>query len=642
MAAARSWATSTRTTTCATPAMPPRRRWPSGASIWPFRSDLYAALQAFAATPEAAALTGERARLLDHWLREFRRAGQDLPEAERTRLQRAPVAPGRDRGRVRAQHRRVPGPPRADPRGARRPAGRVHRGPQARQPPRDVAGLARVPRPRAVHGRSPAGATCARRSSSRTGRKAVGINRPLLVEALAIRRRIARAARLRLVGPLRDGGPDGRGAGGRAALLRGARAADAPEGGRRVRRDDRGAAGRNRRRPAPPVGLPLLRHAAAAAPGTASTPRSSSEYFPLEQVMAGMFELTAEVFGLTYRHIPDAKAWHPDVQLYEISDAAQRASSSRTPTPTCSRARASSATPRRSRWSIAHRDADGRAGHGRSRRSSRTSRQPSGDRPALLRHDEVLTLFHEFGHILHMSLSQAEFVRFSGADDRIGLRRGALPDHGALGLERGGAAPVRPPLRDRRARFPLELVDQLVAARNLDVAIRTLRQTYFGTLDLAFHGEAEPDDLEAIDRASYAVDRAAVPRGDVLRGLVRAPDGRLRRGLLRLPLVEGLRRRHVQPLPGGGHHEAGRRAPTIGGRSSSRTARRTPTNSCGNSWDVSPTTPRSCGMMRIDGGTRMRRWDRWRRTSRSESPASARDRLHVGRATDQVRGRSDR
>src|SRR5687768_4432231 len=53
-----------------------------------FRSDLYEAVQAFAATDEARSLEGERARLLEHWLRDFRRAGHELAEAERTELER--------------------------------------------------------------------------------------------------------------------------------------------------------------------------------------------------------------------------------------------------------------------------------------------------------------------------------------------------------------------------------------------------------------------------------------------------------------------------------------------------------------------------------------------------------------------------
>src|SRR4051794_35158742 len=51
-----------------------------------FRDDLYRSLRAFADTPAAAALSGERRRLLDHWLRDFRRAGQDLPADRREEL----------------------------------------------------------------------------------------------------------------------------------------------------------------------------------------------------------------------------------------------------------------------------------------------------------------------------------------------------------------------------------------------------------------------------------------------------------------------------------------------------------------------------------------------------------------------------
>ena len=53
-----------------------------------FRSDLYEAVRAFAATEEATALTGERARLLEHWLRDFRRAGHELAAEDRAELER--------------------------------------------------------------------------------------------------------------------------------------------------------------------------------------------------------------------------------------------------------------------------------------------------------------------------------------------------------------------------------------------------------------------------------------------------------------------------------------------------------------------------------------------------------------------------
>jgi len=54
----------------------------------------------------------------------------------------------------------------------------------------------------------------------------------------------------------------------------------------------------------------------------ASTRTMVSAYLPLEPVIEEMFALTAEVFGLQYRRVPDARAWHPDVTLYEIRDKA--------------------------------------------------------------------------------------------------------------------------------------------------------------------------------------------------------------------------------------------------------------------------------------------------------------------------------
>ena len=44
---------------------------------------------------------------------------------------------------------------------------------------------------------------------------------------------------------------------------------------------------------------------------------------------------------------------------------------------------------------------------------------PVGDRPSLLQHNELETLFHEFGHILHMSLTRAEYARTSGSETEI-------------------------------------------------------------------------------------------------------------------------------------------------------------------------------------------------------------------------------
>ena len=127
-----------------------------------------------------------------------------------------------------------------------------------------------------------------------------------------------------------------------------------------------------------------------------------------------MFDITAEVFGLEYRKIEETGAWHSDVALYSIHDRGN-------------------AEP------LAYFYADlfpreGKYGHaaafpivyGRTLADGTYRKpvaaiianftKPTAGRPSLLRHSEALTLFHEFGHILHFCLTTVPLIRFSGFD----------------------------------------------------------------------------------------------------------------------------------------------------------------------------------------------------------------------------------
>lgn len=233
-------------------------------------------------------------------------------------------------------------------------------------------------------------------------------------------------------------------------------------------------------------------------------------YLPLESVFDGLLGLCGEVLGLSFERVAEPESWHPDVYGFRVHDAASGAFIGDV---------LMDLHPR-----------EGKYGHAAAwplvpgRRLPDGSYQrpltaivanlpkPSADAPALLRHDDVVTLFHEFGHVLHMTLTRAELVRFSGADTEWDFVEAPsqILEHWAwqadvLGRFARHHATGEP--------IPRALVDRLVASRDLDVALRTLRQCYLGIVDLRLHGPEQTRDVETIDREAFAVWGLPYPEG---------------------------------------------------------------------------------------------------------------------------------
>ncbi|HEY7450899.1 MAG TPA: M3 family metallopeptidase [Candidatus Limnocylindria bacterium] len=235
-----------------------------------------------------------------------------------------------------------------------------------------------------------------------------------------------------------------------------------------------------------------------------------AEYLPMEACIEGMFALTGEVLGLEYRPVPDAKVWHPSVETYEIHD---RATGEHLATfyadwfPREGKFGHAAAFP----LVVGHRRADGGFEKPVSAILANFT-PPSGDRPALLQHNELETLFHEFGHILHMSLTRAEYARTSGSETEIDFVEAPsqIMEHWTWS----------PEVLTRFARhyrtgepMPRELIDQMVAARRLNVCLRTMIQVFYGQVDMAMHaGESDPD-LEELTRRIHVATGFPYPEG---------------------------------------------------------------------------------------------------------------------------------
>ena len=120
-------------------------------------------------------------------------------------------------------------------------------------------------------------------------------------------------------------------------------------------------------------------------------PHEVAAYFPLEQVLDGLLDDHGRGLRVDYAPAPDEPVWHPDVRSYAIVDRGQRRSDRRRCTWTSTRARASSATPPRSRSCPGARLPDGTYQQPVSAIVANFTK-PTADRPSLLQHDEVVTL----------------------------------------------------------------------------------------------------------------------------------------------------------------------------------------------------------------------------------------------------------
>ena len=224
-----------------------------------------------------------------------------------------------------------------------------------------------------------------------------------------------------------------------------------------------------------------------------------AKYFPLPQVLEGMLELTSEMFGIHFREVDEFDSWHSDVLLYAIDDA--------------------DSGEEIASFYLDLFPREGKYGHAAefplllSRRLEDGSYQnplcamvanftkPTADAPSLLQHGEVETFFHEFGHVLHQNLGRTELGRFGGTSvERDFVEAPSqIMQHWIW----------RPDVLKRFARhyetgepIPDELVDQLVAARNLNKGLFQLRQMQYGWWDQEMHSGTGRDLHEIHDEGS--------------------------------------------------------------------------------------------------------------------------------------------
>ncbi len=213
-------------------------------------------------------------------------------------------------------------------------------------------------------------------------------------------------------------------------------------------------------------------------------------YFPESKAVSGLFEVLSRLFGMKVEEREGVDTWHESVRFFDIFDADN--------------------TLRGSFYLDLYAREHKRGGAWmddcRGRRVTESGalqtpvayltcnfNRPVGDKPALFTHDEVVTLFHEFGHGIHHMLTQVDTGAVSGINgvpwDAVELPSQFLEnwcwEEEALAFISGHYETGEP--------LPKEMLEKMLAAKNFQSAMFILRQLEFGLFDFTLHTEFDPE-----------------------------------------------------------------------------------------------------------------------------------------------------
>ena len=221
-------------------------------------------------------------------------------------------------------------------------------------------------------------------------------------------------------------------------------------------------------------------------------------YFPADKVLSGLFETVNRLFGISVNEVTDFDTYHKDVRFFEIVD---------------------SNNTLRGRFYLDLYARDRKRGGawmddcmGRKVRANGELQTPVaylvcnfnkavGDKPALFTHNEVTTLFHEFGHGIHHMLTQVDAAPVAGINgvawDAVELPSQFLEnwcyEEEALSFISGHFETGEP--------LPKELLDKLLAAKNYNSGMQMLRQIEFSLFDFKIHNDyvaGEPCQIQSV------------------------------------------------------------------------------------------------------------------------------------------------
>lgn len=220
------------------------------------------------------------------------------------------------------------------------------------------------------------------------------------------------------------------------------------------------------------------------------------QYFPVDRVVAGVMTVYQRILGVTFTEVKGGPVWHPDVRLFEIVDTKTRELIGHFYLDLY---------PREGKYThaAAFPLLMGRAipgGYDRTA-AAMVANFPKAvpGKPALLPHAEVETFFHEFGHLMHQTLTKARHMSFSGTSVALDFVEAPSQMLENFAWEPEVLAEISGRW-DTGEKLPAALFEKMKAARRFNEGVQTLQQIAMAAADMALHSLVPADPSAEFNR----------------------------------------------------------------------------------------------------------------------------------------------
>ena len=217
-------------------------------------------------------------------------------------------------------------------------------------------------------------------------------------------------------------------------------------------------------------------------------PEEVRQYFEFHNVTQGLFTIYQQLFGVWFKEVENPSVWHEDVLMYEVYDRDSRNLIGRFYLDMFPR-------PNKYGHAAAFSVTMGKMTDNGYQKPATALvcnfPKPSEFQPSLLTHDNVETYFHEFGHLVHGVLTEASLMSHAGTSvprDFVEAPSQMLENW----VWQKESLSLFAKHYETGDLIPDELLNKMIAAKNVNTGTRTLQQIFYGVLDFTLHDGFDP------------------------------------------------------------------------------------------------------------------------------------------------------